>query len=213
LVRGQAVRPGDVIVTSRLLLPVAFTTGGGTPVPYAEIPIRSTLPFALWGMNARSAYSTATSGFRLFDIRNEPADIVRVLTIVERKPTLSFLPMHAPEAAFQIVSGMDRLEEGRYRWMGKRAVLLLKKPEHAAPLEVELYLPESAAARRLTIEAGGKQLLSAALDKPGLHKLATPPFSPAEDTVTVAIEVDRTFQVAGDLRTLGVILVAAGFRE
>ncbi|MBI3678833.1 MAG: hypothetical protein HY235_00255 [Acidobacteria bacterium] len=58
----------------------------------------------------------------------------------------------------------------------------------------------------------GAQLARQTFPGPGSHKLVTPPASVAGESATVAIEVDRTFSVPGDQRTLGVILVAAGFR-
>ena len=41
--------------------------------------------------------------------------------------------MNAPEADQQIVSGVYQLEEGRYRWMAGRAVVLLKRPDRPCP--------------------------------------------------------------------------------
>ncbi|MBI3678834.1 MAG: glycosyltransferase family 39 protein [Acidobacteria bacterium] len=128
LMRGQAVRPGDIVISSRLALPIRFTTGGGALVPVSETPIRPAIPLRLIGLGTHSAYSTASQGFRPFDIHTGPADIVRIETVVARKPALSFLPMNAPEADEQIVSGIDRVEENRYRWMRWNSIFLIPRP-------------------------------------------------------------------------------------
>ncbi|HUQ91795.1 MAG TPA: glycosyltransferase family 39 protein [Bryobacteraceae bacterium] len=212
VVLGQPMRPGDIILTSRLALPVPFSTGGGALVPVEQIPITSPLPFRLIGLDSKSGYSAASAGLRALDIRTGPIDIVRIDTVVERKPTLSFLPMNAPEADQQIVSGIDRLEENRYRWMLRRGVLLVKKPPSDAPLEIELHLPEAAPARRITLTVDGAPIADRTFAAAGTYKLRTAPIRVAEDSATVTIEVDKTFQSPGDQRELGVILVSVGFR-
>ncbi len=40
--------------------------------------------------------------------------------MIERKPTLTDLPMNAPEAEQQIVSGVYQLENGQWRWMSQQ---------------------------------------------------------------------------------------------
>lgn len=211
VVRGQAMRPGDFIIASELALPVPFTTGGGSPVLVAEATLAPKIPIRLIGLKARSAYSSAANGFRPFDVTSQPIDHVRLYQIAERKPRLSYLPMNAPEAEQQIVSGVGQLEDQRFRWMGKRAVILLDAPPEAAPIEVQVYLPEQAAARQLRLTLDGVELARAALGRTGLHRIVTHAVRPMRDTATLAIEVDRTFSAPGDHRELGIILVAAGF--
>jgi len=139
-------------------------------------------------------------------------DIVRLETVAERKPVLSYLPMNAAEAEAQIVSGVYKLEDGRYRWMGKRAVVLLKRPAGGGPVEVDLHVPEMAKAQRVVVSVDGVQVANAEL-KAGGQKIAGRAVAGEGDTVTVTIEVDETVAVAGDQRVLGVILVGVGFRE
>lgn len=211
LERGQAVRPGDIVITSALTEPVDFTTGGGVRVPMAETPVTSRWPFRLIGLGSKSAYSTAEAGFLPFDVLNGPIDVVREETVAERKPTLSDLPMNAREAEAQIVSGVYKLEDHRYRWMGKRAVLLLKRPQQPGPVEVDVHVPEVAKARRVTVSVDGAQVADAEL-KQGGQQIVTSPVTPAGDVVTVTIEVDQTLSAAGDQRVLGMILVGVRFR-
>ena len=211
LMRGQAVEPGDVVVTSRLALPLSFTTGGGVLVPLAEQEISSWLPFRLAGLGARSAYSSASFGLRPFDLSAGPIDVVRAETVLERKPTLSYLPMGAPEAEQQILSGIYQLEGDRWRWMSERAVVLLKPPPAPAPLRVVFFIPEQAPARRVSLAVNGRTVAEQTYSAPGSYTLASPPVTVAGDTATVTITVDRTFAVPGDHRRLGIILSEVGF--
>ena len=212
LLRGQAVQPGEIVATSRLAYPIPFTTGGGAPVPLLERTIRATLPLRMIGLGARSAWSSASFGLRPFDWRSDALDVVRADLIVERAPRLESVPMNSPEAERQIVSGIYELEEGRFRWMARRGVIVLKSPATAAPLEVKLFVPENATARRLRLELDGETVLDQPLPGPGLHIVGSAPVAAKGQTATLVLEVDRTLRVPGDHRELGVIIVEAGFR-
>ncbi len=212
LLRGQAVRPGDIVVSSRLAYPIPFTTGGGKPTLLREQAIHVSLPLRLIGLNARSAYSTAAFGLRPFDLGTGPVDVVRAEVVLEHPPALERLPMSAPEAERQIVSGVYQLEQNRFRWMGRRATILLKRPASPAPLYLIVYVPEAAPARRISIAVDGTPLSEHALGGPGLHTVVTPPVAAGPPVAGVTITVDRTFQTPGDHRELGVILSEIGFQ-
>lgn len=212
LLRGQAVRPGDIVVSSRLAYPIPFTTGGGVPALLREQAIQPCLPLRLIGLNARSAYSTASFGLRPFDLVRGPLDVVRADIVLERPPALDRLPMNSADAERQIVSGVYQLEENRFRWMGRRATILLRRPAAPAPLEVVLFLPENAPARRISFAVDGAPLTERTLPGPGVHTVVTPPVPPGGASASVTIAVDRTFQVPGDHRELGLILSEVGFR-
>jgi len=212
LLRGQAVRPGDIVVSSRLAYPVPFTTGGGVPTLLREHAIRTSLPLRLIGLNARSAYSTAAFGLRPFDLSRAPVDVVRADLIVEHPPALERLPMNAPEAERQIVSGLYQLEENRFRWTGRRATVLLKRPPLPAPLYAVLYVPDAAPARRISIAVDGAELGEQVVAGPGLHTVVTRPVPAGSPVASVTVTVDRTFRVPGDHRELGVILSEIGFQ-
>lgn len=209
---GQAVHPGEIVVSSKASLPAAFTTGGGVPTPIATHTVTSPLPLRLYALDSKSAYSSAQNGFRAFDISRAPIDIVEIAGIAAREPVLSFLPMTAPEADQHIVSGIDRVEDHRYRWMGKRAVILLKRPAAPTPVKVEFYLPDQAPAREVTLTLDGKEIARQTYSKTGGFTLESAPVIPGGGTATLAIEVDKTFSVPGDQRVLGMIIVSAGFR-
>src|SRR5262249_37752607 len=95
---GQAVRPGDIVVTSELFH-FAGSVGGLAPVVQQEI--RVDLPLRLIALHTRSAYSVVDRGFLPFDISTGPIDRVRAEMVVEREPKLEYLPMNAPEAEQQ----------------------------------------------------------------------------------------------------------------
>lgn len=214
LLRSQPVFPGEMVLTSRIAYPASFTTGGGRLVEVARRQVRPSIPIRLIGLEARSAYSTVTLGYRPFDIRNTPLDEVKAELVVEQPPVLEWVPMGAPEAESQIVSGIYQLEGGSWRWMGERAVLLLKRPPGPARAEVELYLPESAAPRQVVVKMDGRPVAEGRYERPGSYRLRSPaPLRAERDPVTLEIEVDRTFSPRGDHRRLGLILSGAGLRR
>ena len=204
---GQALMPGELVISSDLGYPVAVTTGGGQLVTLAEREITPALPFRLIALGSKSGYSTASAGFRPFDISTQPIDRVRAQVVVERKPTQSYLTMNAPEAENQIVSGLFGAETS-WRWMGDRAVILLKPPPEPQPLHVVFNIPDAAPARRVTLALDGVVLEDKIYDKPGGYTLSTKPVSGG----TVTISVDKTFSTGGDRRQLGIIVSELGFR-
>jgi hypothetical protein len=204
--------PGDMMVSSRLAYPIAATTGGGVLTPVREQEITSALPFRLIGLGARSAYSTDTLGLRPFDICTRPIDVVSAAVVVERKPALAYLPMSVPEAGQQIVSGLYELEGGRWRWMSGRAVVLLKNPGTALPLDVVFSIPDLAPARRVTVRLDGQLVADQRYAAPGTYTLSTAPVTVSGSSATVVIAIDKTFRVPGDHRQLGIILSEVGFR-
>jgi 4-amino-4-deoxy-L-arabinose transferase-like glycosyltransferase len=208
LQRNQSVRPGDIVVTTALGYPIEFTTGGGKLAPLAQMEVRPSLPLRLVGLGSRSGYSNVDHGFLPFDISNAPVDRVRAEQIVKREPTREDLPMNAPEAQEQIVSGVYAREGGNaWRWTSGRAVILLKKPEQPKRLRVSLYIHDNAPARKVTLLLDGVQVAQQQYPGPGKYVLEA---GPATGSV-VTIVVDQTFSVPGDSRELGIILSEVGF--
>lgn len=211
LLRGQSVQPGEFVVSSQLADSISFTTGGGVPAPVSETRITSPIPLRLIGLNSKSAYSSAAKGLRPFDIASEPIDIVRTVSVIPRKPVLSYLQMGSPEATSQIVSGVHELENQQWRWMDARAVVLLKRPTAPGPVEVKIYLPDQAPGRQVTLALDGETVLSRTLPSTGSFTLTTPPFAAKDEDVQLTLTIDKTFQAPNDHRRLGMILAAAGF--
>jgi hypothetical protein len=210
LERGKVLRPGDIVVSSRLAYPVEISA----PVaPIAEKAISASLPLQLIGLYAHSGYSTATKGLLPFDISTRPIDIVRADIVLERRPTLSYLPMRAPETSSQIISGLYDLEGGAWRWMARSAVVLLKSPAQALPVEAVFTIPDPAPARRVQLWLDGREIASQKYNGPGAYTLESPPQMPAGPAATVMLTIDRTFSVPGDHRELGMVVSAIGFRQ
>jgi len=208
--RGQVLRTGDIVVSSRLAYPLEITA----PVaPIAEKAIRAWLPLQLIGLEARSGYSTATKGVLPFDITTAPIDLVRADMVLERHPTLAYLPMNAPEARAQIVSGLYDLENGAWRWMSGEATVLLKSPAGPLPVEAAFNIPGPAPARRVQLLLDGREIASQTYSGPGPYILKSPPQAPAGPTAAVTLTVDHTFFVPGDRRELGMVVSAIGFRQ
>ena len=214
LQRGQAVRPGDLVVWSELAYPVNFSHGGGILTRVNEVDVRPKIPLRLIGLESKSGYSSASKGLWPFGISRGVVDRVTADVVAERRPTLEYLPMNAPEADQQIVSGIYQLEQGStWRWMSQRAVVLLKSPAVAAPLKVALYIPDASPARRVTVQLEGREAASRTFPGPGTYTLETPAETAGAPTATVTITIDKAFSVPGDARELGIILTGVGFQK
>ena len=213
LEQGQAVMPGDIVVTSKLSYPISFTTGGGTLAPLSELVIRPEVPLRLIGLGSRSAWSVVSPHARWpFEISDAPVDVVKAEVVIERQPTLSYLPMSAPEADSQIVSGLYQLEQGRYRWMSGQATILLKSPAQPMALQAVVYLPDLAPARQVSLELDGREVARQTYQGAGLYTLTAPAQEAPPGRTPVTIKVDKTFVAPGDTRRLGIILQEIGFR-
>jgi hypothetical protein len=209
---GQAIHPGEIVVSSKLSYPIAFTAGGGVLTPIAERTITSAIPLRLVALQGRAAYSTTMLGLRPFDISLAPIDQLSAELMIERKPTLTDLPMNAPEAGQQIVSGVYQLENGQWRWMSQTATILLKPPEGPTPVTVRFFIPDSSPARQVTLALNGHIIVSQTYSAPGTYVLSSPPVKPDGDSAKLTITVDKSFSAPGDSRQLGIILSEIGFK-
>jgi hypothetical protein len=199
-------------VSSKLSYPIDFTTGGGLLVPVAQRLITSAIPLRIVALQGRSAYSATMLGLRPFDISRAPIDELRADLMIERKPTLTDLPMNAPEADRQIVGGVYQLESGQWRWISQTATILLKPPGQPAPLTVRFTIPDASPVRQVTIAVNDHVVASQTYPGPGTYMLSSPPLKPDGDTAKLTIGSDKSFSVPGDSRQLGIILTEIGFR-
>lgn len=203
LKQNQEFRPGDLLLKQELGSGPMRT---GMLQPIATRTIDPVLPFRLIGLHTKSGWSTVSLGVRSFDLTYAPIDTVTAYTVIDRIPVLSYLPMNASEADIQILNGMFPLEENRYRWMGKRASILLKPKE--GPLEVVAYASKPV---ELTIKVDGREVKREHLTE-GLHTITTQPIHPTGSSVLLALECDRTTTAPGDTRELGLILQSVGIK-
>lgn len=207
--RGQLVEPGDLVVWSNLVRPVEFSHGGTALVKVAQADIRPWLPFRIIGIDSRSGFSTAGGGFLPFDFRGGLIDRLDAYEVVKQQPKMSVLAMGDPGAGSQIVRGVYGPEAGPWRWMAGEATLLLKNTGAPARLEVKIYVPDNAPARAITFGIGSERKTES-FAGPGSYTFSMPVSLTGSEPVTIAIQVDKTFSVQGDNRTLGVILNEVG---
>ena len=212
LLRGYALRPGDLLITSDLGGFTSFPPGA----PVHEIAsrvIQPAIPLRLIGLQSRSGYDTASRGLRPFDISRCIVDRISASIAEERKAVLSWLPMNAPAAPQQIVSGIYSLESNAWRWTAGTAVLLLKPPAQPLPVKASFFIPPQALPCHVTLSLDGKLIAEQTFLKSGTVMLISSPQRPAGDSATLTIVAGKTFSVPGDNRQLGLILMAAGFQQ
>ncbi|MCC6590843.1 MAG: hypothetical protein IT168_29400 [Bryobacterales bacterium] len=212
--RGEALRAGDLLIDSKLaFFPTDYRTGGGQLTVLERHTIRPSIPLRILSMDSCSAYSSAQNGLCAFGISDKPADEVTISTVTARMPELSYLPMSAPQAESQLLSGVYGLEGGSWRWTGSRIAALLKAPAKPLPIAVTFRIVDQSPARLITLSANGETLATQSYPGPGLYTLQSQrPFAPAGSApVTVTVVADKTFQAPGDNRELALILTGIGF--
>jgi hypothetical protein len=207
---GQLIPSGDVVVWSELVRPVPLQHPGSLVASMLQADVRPSMPFRLIGLESHSGYSSISRGFEPFGIGDDLVDRIHADVYKEAKPTVTDLPMNAPEAETQIVSGIYGLEEGKQRWMSGTATVVLVSPAEAMPLHVSLYVPDNAPARQITVLLDGHKVYTQAI-APGMQSIVTPPLKPASATSIVSLQFDRTFSAPGDSRVLGVRLIEVGW--
>lgn len=212
LMLNQTVHPGEIVVSSSLAYPVPYTAGGGMLASIAQRTITSWIPLRLVSLHGHSGYSAAALGLRPFDISTGLIDEVRAEQVLEAKPEREDLPMNAPEAPRQIVSGIYDLEDGKSRWMQSTGVVLLKSPVQPEPLAVSFYIPPQAPARHIRLLVDGQLAAEQTYTETGAHTLTSAPMRANGASALVTITADKAFSIPGDQRELGIILIEVGFK-
>jgi hypothetical protein len=205
--KSQPVRPGEFLVSSELGHAVEINAPSAA---VASMEIRPAIPLRIIGLETASGFSSVGRGLWPFGISGGVIDRLRAVRFVERHPTLEYLPMGAPEAPDQIVSGIFSLE-GAIRWMSRSAVVVLKAPAGPRPLRVVFSIHPKAPARRIAVLLDGREVTSQTYAGPGTYTLTTAPVEAAGPVAVVGVEVDRTFTAPPDTRDLGIVLAAIGF--
>jgi 4-amino-4-deoxy-L-arabinose transferase-like glycosyltransferase len=202
LPKDPPLRDRDVIVSSELAYPLAVNA----PVNViAAAVVRPAIPLRIISLDGRSAYSVASPrGLLPFEISRGPIDRVRTDVVLERKAELTWIDPKDPHATAQIVSGL--FPDG---WMTQRASVILKRG--AGLLVANLYVPDIAPARRVSMSVDGRTVAQETFSSPGVHSISSADTG-SSDTVTVTLEVDKTFSTASDLRKLGIVVVGIGFK-
>ena len=171
------------------------------------------MPFQLIGVDAKSAYSTVSPGrMEAFSLMfGNPIETIKAEMISARNPTLSRIQMGAPESDSHLVSGFYNPDNGQWRWMSGKGVLLLKREPGQNQIQIKLYLPESATARNIEMLIDGQAVLQKPLLKPGLYDFKEPVLPSKNAWSTITLVVDRTFTPPNDQRKLGLVVSEIGF--
>lgn len=201
MARDQALQPGEIVVSSELAsLPVHAPLA-----PVAQMEIRPSIPLRLIALDHRSGYSAG--GILPFEISRGVVDRVRAEVVLERTPQLTEIDPGDAKAAAQILSGLFP-----DRWMTDKAMVLLKSPGNPAALRLAVYISPQAPARHVRVLADGVLAAEQTFSGPGAYTIsADVPVNKA--SITVTIEVDKTFSTASDQRKLGLIVTKVGFEN
>ena len=212
LLRDQMLRAGDVVVTSELAATISFrATDPKLELLQADIAV-GPLPLQTIGLESRSGYSSSGFGILPFDWGTGNIDRVTAYKIGHREPTAGYLRMDSPEAEAHLLSGFYGLEAANWGWMGKQGSASLLVPEDSGEFELVFHIPETAPARRVTVELDGKILADKTYSETGSHILTGLVDLPAGRSVRVTISVDETFRPSGDDRDLGIVVISFGFK-
>jgi hypothetical protein len=203
LTKNQRLRAEDIVVSSALGHAVDFTAPAST---IARREIQPGIPLRLIGLESHSGYSDASRGLWPFGISGGTIDRLHADLVMERHPTLEYLPAGAPEAAGQIVSGIYP-----DRWTGKSATVVLKSPKTPKRLSVTFYFPAQAGGRYVRLLLDGREVAAQNFRAAGQYTLSASPILPSGPVAAVEIDLDRTFTAPSDQRQLGIILSGVGF--
>ena len=207
VMEGQSVQPGEMVITSKLAYPSHFNTGGGMRVLTRQWPVHLQLPFQLIGLDAHSGYSTVAMGLESFGFApGKAVDIVTAEVIVEKKATQPFVNMGDANSESQIASGFYSIEDGRWRWMSGKGVVLLKREPQHHKASVTYAVPDSVPGRLLEIFADGQSIGQKRLSGPGPGEFSAELPTFVNDQVTITITIDRTLTPLNDQRSLGAII-------
>jgi hypothetical protein len=124
---------------------------------------------------------------------------------------IDFVDVVDPQYASRLGPGWYAAETN-FRWMGKTAVVKMARPKtEGQELRITGFCPAGALAQgpiQLSLRADSVAIGSAMLQTPNkafdLH-FPVPKQLEGASTMELQIEVDRTFQVAGDPRTFGLV--------
>ena len=134
--------------------------------------------------------------------------------VLERKPVALLRSYECPQAESQIVSGVYQLEGGRSRWMSGRATILLKPHRLRSPSVSKSTFPIKLRRDRSRCHSMAFWWRRPGTHKPGPYTVWSPNAVKASgESASLEIAVDRAFSTPGDRRTLGAVLLGAGFAD
>lgn len=208
---GQQMLPGDCMIQSQLAYPVPLDFGNLRRELVQEQLVSSEIPLRLIGLGTRSGYATVALGVRPFDLGTYSIDRISFSRVAFPEAELSRLQLSDPAAAAQLVAGFYQVEGSGWRWIGREAFVLLRRPAGARQLVIAGYAPDQVKARKLELWWGEQRLAVASIE-PGREialRIAADRFP--QGPVLLKFTVDQTFVQPPDVRELGVILRYIGF--
>ena len=110
------------------------------------------------------------------------------------------------------MTGFHALESGRWRWMARRGVALLKSPAERETAAGGVRNSGRLARAAGGVAAGRAAVAARSYARPGSYTLESEPVRAAGAGATVEIVADNSFSVAGDRRELSIIVTGVGFR-
>ncbi|MGA2181530.1 MAG: glycosyltransferase family 39 protein [Bryobacteraceae bacterium] len=206
LLTDTRLEPDDRVLSSAL-------SGGARSdlVTVAEQEVLPVIPLRLIGLHTRSGFQTAALGLREFDISTGPLDIVRLQRILDSEPTVSWLPMNSPAAAYQIVGGAYALEGNAWRWVGATSTFRLRTPPRVDRFAAALVVRPEVVPCTVALSVNGTVVATAKYTAPGAYELTGAIAGTLPEVVTATLSTDRTFRAPHDARNLGLVLTAIGF--
>jgi hypothetical protein len=211
LLAGQELPSGAVLVTSELsaAIPIGYS-GSRQPILAREV-VTGIIPLRTIGRGSGSGYSSSEFGVLPFGIGGGVIDRLEAAELGLPEPTDGYLTMNSAAAERQLLSGFYEVQDGAWRWMGPNGTAILAVPESAGSFKLDLYVPDNAPARQISVEAGGRLLLERTLDGPGGHVIETPIERPPGDAARIVIRAQPSFFAPGDERELSVVVNSFGF--
>ena len=204
LLNSTRIQPGDLVLTSALA-----GHARDNLVTIAEQDVLPAIPLRIIGLQTRSGFSSSGFGQREFDISTSPLDVIRLQKLVEHEPTVSWLPMDSPAAAYQIVSGAYPLENN-WRWVGASSTFrVLTAGERR--VAADFFVPAQAVPCTVTLAVNGETVATASYTTSAKVQLVGVVQGTLQDAVSVTLTTTRTFRAPGDARDLGLVLSAIGF--
>ena len=133
----------------------------------------------------------------------------------------AFIEMSDPSASSHLVSDIHALEADQWRWTGQRPALRFQRSNtDQQKLSLDLVVVEAAIQQTgpiaVTFLVNDHVLEEVRYDTPGqkrFEKPVPPEWLSPEGTTSVSAAIDKVWRAPNDERTLGVILLRAGFLD
>ncbi len=211
LLRDQSVPAGAIVVESNLSGRVNYgVEGSRQELLRAEVG-PGAVPLRTIGRGSHAGYSSSEFGVLPFGLGGGSIDTVSAWLVGRPDPTLSYLTLGEPETDAHLLAGFYPSDGAAWRWMGPRASAVLLAPADAETFELNLHIPEQAAARRVSVEINGRRVAEQEYAATGGFVL-TAPVEVEAGPVRIVIAASPSYSPPGDGRELTIVVNAFGFR-